>query len=111
MLVRASRGDGPGLTRPWSAEQVKGDLVWRKDAGDRGGGKPDRAEEEDEALAEKVGKAAPEEEKAAKGERVRRHNPLLARLGNGQVVADAREENDDALDGQRLRRDSSVGAT
>lgn len=85
-------------------KQVKGNLGGDKGVDGAADGDPEGAEDEDEALAVNVGDAAPEEEEAAKGEDVGRDDPLLARVGDVEGLADLREDDDDALAGEGLKK-------
>lgn len=84
------------------SEQVKRNLIRHKRIRRRYGRHPDGAEYEDEPFAVQIGDAAPEEQEAAESEGVGRDDPLLAAFGDGEVVADGGEDDDDALDGEGL---------
>lgn len=87
-------------------KQVKGNLIRQERVDRRDNRNPDRPSDEDQSLAIDIPYATPYEEKAAKGERVRRHNPLQTTLGDREGVSNSRENNDDALDRDGLRKTS-----
>lgn len=80
-----------------SPEDVKGNLVGQERVGGSDDGDPDGACDEDHTLAVDVRDAAPEQEEAAKSERVGRDDPLKPTLGNGEFLAYGGKNNDDGL--------------
>lgn len=79
------------------SEQIKRNLGRHKRVHGRDDGDPDGPDDEDVALAVDVGDAAPEEEEAAKGQDVGRDDPLLSRVGDVEVPANLRQNDDDGL--------------
>ena len=88
-------------------EQVKRDLVRQERVHGHDDGDPDRAPDEDEALAVDVGNAAPQQEEAAEGEGVGREEPLETAVGDVEVAADGGQQDDDDLVGDGLFGDES----
>ena len=84
-------------------KQIKRNLGRDKGVDDAAYSNPEGSEDKDEALAVNVCDATPEEEEASKGEDVRGHDPLLARVGHVEGLADLGEDNDDALTGEGLK--------
>lgn len=84
-------------------KDIKPNLIRHKRIRRRHRRHPNRPQDEDEPLPVQVRNPPPEQQEAAKGQRVRRDDPLLAAVGDGQVVADGGQDDDDALEGEGLQ--------
>ena len=84
------------------SKQIKSNLVRYEGVDERRHREPGRAQDEDLALPVNVGHSAPEEHEAAEGERVRGYYPLEPCLGDLEVSAYGREDDDHGLPGQAL---------
>lgn len=65
---------------------------------------PDRPEDEDEALSVDIGDAAPKKQEAAKGQDIRRYNPLLAGIGDIKFMTYMGQDDDNSLAREGLGR-------
>lgn len=90
-------------------KDIEPNLIGHKRIRRRHGRHPDGAQDEYQPLPVQVRDPAPEQQEAAKGQRVRRDDPLLPAVRDGEVVADGGQDDDDALEGEGLRHDRSVG--